>query len=133
MSLIKSLLICDGREPLVVLFESGDIDEMYRLIGCDYFDCAVRKVGKSVYNLWVDDEGLYLDKNVHGMCLNAEEFLVGNILITRNDGEEIASLTDADIDEIKANLRYPNIDAIASYDGCEHFAKKGEPILIYSV
>lgn len=82
--------------------EQDDLDDMYRLIECNAFDCVASISGK--INLWVDDEGL-MKPNYYTNCTDLltdsdeaqysdDVILAGNILVTGVDyrtGETVSA------------------------------------------
>ena len=87
---MKAYLI-DPYECTITQVEySGDFEEIYKLIDCDYFDC----VGFNEFRdtLYVDDEGLYKDNKEFFMIDGYPQPLVGKALVlgTNREGDSIA-------------------------------------------
>lgn len=108
---IKGLLIKPGadRPEIVEIPKEHDYTDIKSLMGLDSpLDCIERKIGRKVYDLWVDDEGLLKeDKTLTGILdhITATEILCGPILIVRHDGKGgMETLTEDDIINIKAHL-----------------------------
>ena len=84
--------------------EISDIDDIYKEIGASMFDIATRQIGddpKRVYDIYVDDMGLYKIGNYISAYGDPYCFLVGDIVIARHsEFGELASLTQDDIDYI---------------------------------
>lgn len=79
---ISGLLISNRGEWKEVVFENDNLEEMYNLVDCRCLDVVQRKIGDKYYDIWLDDEGLLKGELVpNGVCLNAYEILMGNLLI----------------------------------------------------
>lgn len=82
------------------------IDDIYKEIGADVFDIAVRQIGhdpKRVYDIYVDDMGLLKRENYISAYGDHNCFLVGDIVIAKHDlSGEMVSLTPDDIAYIKS-------------------------------
>ena len=65
-----------------------------------------RKIGEKYFDIWLDDEGLLKeDRQLTGACMNAGEYLVGNLLIATHDDEgNTTGLTDEQINLITKHL-----------------------------
>ena len=83
--------------------ECNDLDDYYRELKCDTFDIATRKIGDKYFDMFVDDNGLFVEKPIPSVLDNAlGVMLVGNVIFANHDEEgNTTSLTDADIDLIK--------------------------------
>ena len=108
MKIVKGLLIEFSKGAKVVEFDRDNYKELYPLIDCDLFEHAIRKVGNKVYDFWFDEEYLLKEEKFReftACCVNYEEVIFGNLLITSNDGfGDIESLTEQDIENIKRNM-----------------------------
>lgn len=82
---------------------ADDIEEYYRLIGCEYIDITRRSICKKTYCFIVDDLGLY-DKNciISAWDSTGAPVLVGNLIIAGNVDKygNLTSLTKKDVDLI---------------------------------
>ena len=82
------------------------------IIGCRCFDIASRKVGGKYYDIFCDDEGLFVEHPVvTGGRRTAdggiEPMLVGNLVFTLTDGEGgTIGITDEDVNNIEENMIY---------------------------
>lgn len=81
---------------------NDDIHEMYRLIGCECFDCTTLKLGDQLIDAYVDDEGLMKEPPIALTYIGGRE-LAGNILLIGHDDEgNSVSLTKEQIDIISS-------------------------------
>lgn len=90
-----------------VIDRESELHEFYYLLDCDYIDIVTRSIGGKEYDIVIDDEGLYKEQPLaSGLCRNADETLVGSILVcgVANNEGEMTSLTDEDVRNIKANI-----------------------------
>ena len=80
------------------------LEEMYRLIGCECFDCTTLKLGDQLIDAYVDDEGLMKEPPIALTYIGGRE-LAGNILLIGHDDEgNSVSLTKEQIDIISSVL-----------------------------
>ena len=68
---------------------------------------VTRKIGSRYYDIICDDEGLFKTEDdgkvvVGAICLNCEEFLAGNLLITKNDSYD--KFDKEDYDNLKQSI-----------------------------
>ena len=90
----------------------NDIQVFLELIGCRVFDIASRKVGEKYYDIFCDDEGLFVEHPVvTGGRFNEdgdfEPMLVGNLVFTLTDGEGgTIGITDEDVKNIKEHIMH---------------------------
>lgn len=86
------------------------LDAYYKVLNCDTFDIARRKIGNNYYDIFCDDEGLFKEtRKPSAITFSGDEIvevLVGNLFICscNEDGETIG-LNDEQIDEILNNVR----------------------------
>lgn len=103
---MAKMFLITAEETKVV--KASELEDYYRLIGCDCIDIVARKIGDKYFEIICDDEGL-LKENPRISAIDKNKMkpaLVGNLLIagpTDEDGE-LTSLTDKDIELIKNNL-----------------------------
>lgn len=84
---------------------NDDIHEMYRLIGCERFDCVELQFGDQVVDGYVDDEGLINGLPIAVTHIGGRD-LAGNILLIGHDKYgDSKSLTKKQIDAILDALR----------------------------
>lgn len=106
MTKIKAILIdAKNREVRPVEFERGNLDEMYKLIGCDCFTIAPlnREDNES---LFVDDEGLINGTEDFFFFSEAFQPLAGNGLIVGCDEEGESCDTSIKFEDIVNNIRF---------------------------
>ncbi len=91
------VLVFDGKDFTLVTVEK--LDDYYKLLECDCFDIAQRKIGGVAYDIFVDDIGLFRDKPlVTAVDPDGHPMLVGNLLFANHDGEgNTTSLSDEDV------------------------------------
>lgn len=86
----------------------NNLQSFYNEIGCSLIDMVRNvKIGGSILDIIVDDEGLLKDNaTASGCCLNAPQILVGNAIVVRIDDEgNITDLTESDMSYIEENVR----------------------------
>ena len=102
---MAKMFLITAEETKVV--KASELEDYYRLIGCDCIDIVARKIGDKYLEIICDDEGLLKENpRISAVDKNMKPTLVGNLLIagpTDEDGE-LTSLTDKDIELIKNNL-----------------------------
>ena len=106
MDKLKGFLIdVQKSNPYIVEIEHN-LNSFYQILNCSAFDIARRKIGKTYYDIFCDDEGLLKDKPiVSAVSSDMQPMLVGNLFITRsNDEGETISLTNEEINEVKRHL-----------------------------
>lgn len=114
---ISGLLISNRGEWKEVVFENDNLEEMYNLVDCRCLDVVQRKIGDKYYDIWLDDEGLLKGELVpNGVCLNAYEILMGNLLIVNvsKSGKSVSLELD-DIANILLNLFVSKEDFVKEY------------------
>lgn len=92
----------------------GDLQDYYDALKCNCFDIATRKVGDKVFDIFVDDIGLFAEEPiVSAIDSNMKPALVGNLIFANHDREgNTTSLTDDDIKHIEKHaLTMINYDA----------------------
>lgn len=117
--LISGLLLTTKHEVKRVDFESENINEIYEMLNCRCFDIVDRKIGSKEYAIYIDDEGLLKGNLIPiGACANANEFLVGNLLIVNNseDRQNTVSLEHEDYENIFNNFYNLSIDKEITYN-----------------
>lgn len=79
--------------------ECNDLDDFYRDLGADPFDIARRKIGGKMYDIFVDDMGLFRENPiVSAVSKSAEPMLVGNLIFANHDRE--GNITDLSMQDI---------------------------------
>lgn len=98
MPQIKGLYIStDESAPIIpVIFERGDLDAMYSLLGCRMVDVVDMEAPPS--SIWIDDEGKLTGKKVNSRATTllwafckpwvGHDLLCGDVLITGQPDEE---------------------------------------------
>ena len=78
-----------------------DLEEYYRLIGCDTVTMPMRYIGGKQFIIIADDEGTFR-KDCRVSAMNGDEpMLVGNLLVVAFDGvEDIRGLTREEADHV---------------------------------
>lgn len=115
--MVKGILLSPSGEPEFVDVKK-DYRDVKRLLGIDSPVTVVERcIGGKYFDLWIDDEGLFKQEQdgtilACGVCDNAQEILAGKILIVNHNGEEMASLTNQDMELICENLKRINRDFV---------------------
>lgn len=83
-----------------------DLEEYYRLIGCDTVTMPMRYVGGKQFIIIADDEGTSR-KDCRVSAMNGDEpMLVGNLLVVAFDGvEDIRGLTKEEADHVLRHIK----------------------------
>ena len=104
--MIRGFLIDAENRTANVVEIDGSLESYYKLIKCDTFDIATRRIGKRYYCIYCDDVGLLkCDPIVSALDSKRHPMRVGNLIITSSNGDgETISLTDEEIEEVKSHL-----------------------------
>lgn len=83
-----------------------DLEEYYRLIGCDTVTMPMRYIGGKQFIIIADDEGTSR-KDCRVSAMNGDEpMLVGNLLVVAFDGvEDIRGLTKEEADHVLRRIK----------------------------
>lgn len=89
--------------------EIKELDDYYKHLECECMDVARRKIGNKYFDIWVDYEGLLVDKPVISairIVENAfEPMLAGNLILANHDLEgNTTSLSRSDAEMIIDNI-----------------------------
>lgn len=107
MKLIKINKNATSPTELITVIQSNtEIATLKKEIDCRMIDCIYRYIGGQQYMLYIDDMGK-LDDNacVTAICNNANEHLVGNIIISGTPSlGEATELSEDDIKKIQNNV-----------------------------
>ncbi len=99
----KAILI-DATTKRVSLVEiSGDLNEYYRLIGCDTFTTVNIGNGDAIF---VDDEGLLKGEVTEAFTFK-DQLLCGNGLIVGSDAEGEAKDAKISLEDVKKLVKFP--------------------------
>ena len=102
---MAKMFLITAEETKVV--KASELEDYYRLIGCDCIDITTRKIGDRYLEIICDDEGL-LKNNPRVSAIDnlMKPALVGNLLIAGpvDEDGELTSLSDEDISIIKDNI-----------------------------
>lgn len=107
---MKAILLSTQENTARVVSPEG-LDDYYRLIGCDCIDIVTRKIGRKVYDIIVDDEGLLKDDPVISAIDNlGRVMLVGSLIICglADEEGELTDLTPKDIEYIRKRIQTLN-------------------------
>lgn len=84
-----------------------ELEDYYRILGCQYIDIYQRKIGDRWYTVVCDDEGaLKSDAIVSAIDVHGALAFYGNLFIVsgRHDDAELHSLTDSEIHNLIPNI-----------------------------
>ena len=106
------VLVVDVLETRTVYeAQVNDLNDYYRELRCSVFDVVNRKVGDKFFDIYVDDNGLFVKEprpSFFGKALFSstyEPMLVGNLLFANHDKEgNTTDLSDEDIEMIKSRI-----------------------------
>lgn len=84
-------------------FDRNNFKSLYSLLNCTTFTIVSRKIGKKVFDIYLDDEGLLKEDSIpSAMSIDNQELLVGNLLIIKHDDNgEVVSLDKDDMKFVK--------------------------------
>lgn len=112
---MKVVVIEKGMPPRVEEFdkELRNLDNLYKLIGCDCVTVVERKIGGEYFDIWCDDEGLIKGdkKYINGYLddKRCNEILCGTLVIARSNEEgEMVGLNDEDVNNIIGHTAIKN-------------------------
>lgn len=115
MKKMLTAIVIDTKENTITVREvKDDINEFYKVLNCDCFDIARRRIGGKPYDILCDDMGRYVTEPVLSAInpFMMEDYLVGNLIIVNHKGEDLTSLTPTDIARIYGHTgRYADGDA----------------------
>ncbi|MBQ6223441.1 MAG: DUF3846 domain-containing protein [Solobacterium sp.] len=106
--MLRTVLLDVKKRNVKVVEVDDELNEYYKMLGCDFIDIVSRSIGGKEFDVMVDDEGLL--KNgciVSARSVDPEinEVLVGNLMFfNSNDEGELVSLSDDDIETIMRNI-----------------------------
>lgn len=83
--------------------EGSDLENFYDLLKCRCFDIATRQIKGKYFDIFCDDEGLFVDKPmISAFDSGRQPALVGNLIFTHtNSMGETIGISDDDIEWIK--------------------------------
>ena len=113
MEKIKGVLIDIDNKKVSVEEIDDDFRAIQKIINANIFTIARRQIGAYVYAILCDDEGLLKPnayKRISAMCLDGSHMLVGNLFICKENGPELKSLTEAQIEQVKLAIRKNSYD-----------------------
>ena len=102
---MAKMFLITAEETKVV--NASELEDYYRLIGCDCIDIVARKIGNKYFEIICDDEGLLKENpRISAVDKNMKPALIGNLLIAGpvDEDGELTSLSDEDISIIKDNI-----------------------------
>ena len=79
--------------------------DLYPLLNCRVFEVVTRKIGKSYYDIWCDDMGLFDESKKPTVVTldeegNVVEQIVGNCFICKNEEGEMSGLNEKEVAEV---------------------------------
>lgn len=81
------------------------LEEIKKLIGCDYIEIVTRRIGSKKFCIVCDDLGATKEgKIITSQIPDNSEKIYGRIIIFNRGSEDIESLNDRDIDMIKEKI-----------------------------
>ena len=104
---MRTILLDVYKDEVRVLEIKPELEEYYKLIGCDCIDIADRKIGGKWFDVMLDDEGLFReDHKISAINDMGEPMFVGNLMFFHHDGEgNLVGLTDEDIDHLMKYIK----------------------------
>jgi len=100
------LIDVDSQEAKKVTVEKS-LNGYYGILNCDCIDIVTRVIGGKRFAIVCDDEALLKPNHIPSAYdEDGYPMLCGNIFVTNDDGEDIASITDEDEAIIFKAVRY---------------------------
>ena len=112
--MLTAVVIDTQKNTIDVREVKDDIHEFYKVLNCDIFDIARRKIGGKPYDILCDDMGRYVAEPIVSAVnpFFLQDYFVGNLMIVNHKGEDLTSLTPTDIARIYAHIgKYTDGDA----------------------
>ena len=99
---ITGVLLDASRNTICKAVLDGTLDGYYNALECRCFDIVCRNISGRYFDIYCDDEGLFVEEpKVTAFSPDGEPMLVGNLFICLHDDEgNTVSLADEDIDRI---------------------------------
>ena len=72
--------------PQVLCIENT-LEELQKIIGCDYVACTEIEVEGKIFDVWSDDEALLKENHVPKLFINENLILFGNLIFAKHDEE----------------------------------------------
>ena len=101
---IKAILVDVQNETSRVVEFEDKLENFYELLQCECIDIVSRRIGRKTFDIVCDDEGLYTQPKISAIDDFGRTMLVGNLLICKHDGENLASLSNDEIKYVKARI-----------------------------
>lgn len=100
------VLVLDVKTDQLRMAECEELDDFYRELEAEPLDIARRKIGGRMYDIFVDDEGLFRENPViSAIDKEGNPMLVGNLVFANHDAEgNTTSLTMEDVARIVGNM-----------------------------
>ena len=102
---MKRIIIRPNEAKELVSRGPLDLDELKELIGAEYIDIIIRKIGGVEYHIVADDMGALKPNVAVAQAIDGTETLYGPIIVTRYEyeGDEVG-LDDEDIVNVWAHI-----------------------------
>lgn len=98
---MSKALFLDTVNKTVREVNASTLEDYYKLIGCRCIDIVTRRIGRKVYDIIIDDEGLLTDDPIISAIDDlGRVMLVGNLIICGTADAE-GELRDLDLTDIK--------------------------------
>jgi len=101
----------DSVNKITKVVDVNTLDDYYKLIGCDCIDIVTRKIGRKIYDIIIDDEGLLKDDPLISAIDDlGRVMLVGSLIVCglADDEGEPTDLKPADVAYIKKRVHTLN-------------------------
>lgn len=113
--LITGVLVSVADGKVVKKTIINNYKDFQAVIGVDTFTIVTRKIGNKVYDIYADDNGLFVEGNPVSVITYSDgktvEQIVGSIFILKNRGSRSTSVSDDDVENIFKNTKqYVNFE-----------------------
>ena len=99
---MKTILIDVYNEKVEVIDVEPNLETFYEKIDCRCIDIVRRKIGKKIFTIVCDDEGLFHEPQKISAINNiGEPMLVGNLMIFNEKANDLSGLSNDDVEYIR--------------------------------
>ena len=106
-TLITGILLDTENNTIRKTVLDGTLEGYYNALRCRCFDIVQRSIGGKPYDIYCDDDGLFVERPIiSAFSPDGEPMLVGNLFICHHDDEgNTVSLLDDEVEHILTATR----------------------------